>query len=267
MEEQVRLSSISLPVELRCSRRRARARSHPLDSISPALLSPHSRASGGVSRQVRRRSQVGLSARPAAFSRDLARLAHPKFFAAWLRPLFRTLALPQVWRTHGGHRTTYRSSNPTPFSTSVAHNSGMKRLAHNSKTLHGSPRSAPVRPAPDLILTFAPYPTVFHHRFSFPRSQQAPPPLPCRLQLQHLFLAPFNLHKDRVRRTSGFLLTAFSNARPILCSAPHRSVRARLRKSTSVTRNQSRENRRSPLAKVTSLCSLDLESRPCAVLV
>jgi hypothetical protein len=29
------------------------------------------------------------------------------------------------------------------------------------------------------------------------------------------------LHKDRVRRASGFLLTAFSNARPNLCSAPH----------------------------------------------
>jgi hypothetical protein len=27
-------------------------------------------------------------------------------------------------------------------------------------------------------------------------------------------LAPFNLHKSRVRRTSGFLLTAFSNATP-----------------------------------------------------
>jgi hypothetical protein len=32
--------------------------------------------------------------------------------------------------------------------------------------------------------------------------------------LQHLSLAPFNLHKTRVRRASGFLLTAFSNARP-----------------------------------------------------
>jgi hypothetical protein len=33
-------------------------------------------------------------------------------------------------------------------------------------------------------------------------------------QLQHLSLAPFNLHKFRVRRASGFLLTAFSNATP-----------------------------------------------------
>ena len=58
-------------------------------------------------------------------------------------------------------RTTYRCSNPTPFSTSVGHNCGMKRLAHNSKTLHGSPRSAPVRPAPDLIPTSRPV----SHRF------------------------------------------------------------------------------------------------------
>src|SRR6202162_5527894 len=67
-----------------------------------------------------------------------------------------SLALPQVWRTDGGHRTTYRSSNPTPFSTTVAHNCDMKPLLHNSKTLHGSPRSATVRPAPDLIPTSRP---------------------------------------------------------------------------------------------------------------
>jgi hypothetical protein len=35
-------------------------------------------------------------------------------------------------------------------------------------------------------------------------------------QLQHPSFAPFNLHKARVRRASGFLLTAFSNARPNL---------------------------------------------------
>ena len=33
-------------------------------------------------------------------------------------------------------------------------------------------------------------------------------------ELLHLSLAPFNLHKARVRRASGFLLTAFSNATP-----------------------------------------------------
>jgi len=33
-------------------------------------------------------------------------------------------------------------------------------------------------------------------------------------QRLHTSLAPFNLHKSRVRRASGFLLTAFSNATP-----------------------------------------------------
>jgi hypothetical protein len=33
-------------------------------------------------------------------------------------------------------------------------------------------------------------------------------------KLRHPSLAPFNLHKSRVRRASGFLLTAFSNATP-----------------------------------------------------
>ena len=33
-------------------------------------------------------------------------------------------------------------------------------------------------------------------------------------ELLHPSLAPFNLHKSRVRRASGFLLTAFSNATP-----------------------------------------------------
>src|SRR5205807_10272397 len=82
------------------------------------------------------------------------------------------LALSQVWWTDGGHRTTYRSSNPTPFSTTAAHNSDMKPLLHNSKTLHGSPRSAPVRPAPDLIPTSPP----LSHRF--PPSILLPTPSP-----------------------------------------------------------------------------------------
>src|SRR5215469_8923875 len=33
-------------------------------------------------------------------------------------------------------------------------------------------------------------------------------------ELQHPSLDPFNLHKSRVRRATGFLLTAFSNATP-----------------------------------------------------
>ena len=72
-----------------------------------------------------------------------------------------SLALPKLWRTDGGHRTTYRCSNPTPFSTTVAPYCRMKLLYHNSQTLHGSPRSAPVRPAPDRIPTSRPV----SHRF------------------------------------------------------------------------------------------------------
>jgi len=55
----------------------------------------------------------------------------------------------------------------------------------------------------------------FRHRFVF---AQCPDSFSTRLddshELLHLSLAPFNLHKSRVRRASGFLLTAFSNATP-----------------------------------------------------
>jgi hypothetical protein len=126
------------------------------------------------------------------------------------------LALPQVWRSDGGHRTTYGCSTPTPFSTTVGHYCGMKRLAHNSKPSHGSPRPVPVRPAPDPIPTSR-SPS---HRFRISILASTPSQAPFlrfrahSRQLQYLSLAPFNLHKARVRRASGFLLTAFSNARP-----------------------------------------------------
>jgi hypothetical protein len=55
-------------------------------------------------------------------------------------------------------------------------------------------------------------------------------------ELPHPSLAPFNLHKSRVRRASGFLLTAFSNATPhTFFSLEHSSWR-HVRKSTSVIR-------------------------------
>jgi putative transposase len=56
---------------------------------------------------------------------------------------------PKVRRTDGGHRTTHRCSNPTPFSTTVDHDCSMKRPAHNSKIPHGSPPAVPVRPTPE----------------------------------------------------------------------------------------------------------------------
>jgi len=118
-----------------------------------------------------------------------------------------SLALPQVWRTHGGHRTTYRCSNPTPFSTSVGHNCGMKLLAHNSKTLHGSPRSAPVRPAPDPIPTSRP----FSHRLR--PSTPAPTPSPTSFYASAPTPANFNtspsLHSICIRPASAARAASF----------------------------------------------------------
>src|ERR1700689_3493736 len=57
-------------------------------------------------------------------------------------------------------------------------------------------------------------------------------------QLQHLSLAPFNLHKARVRRACGFLLTTFSNAcRNPLCR-PTLLPQGAPPKSTRVTREK-----------------------------
>jgi hypothetical protein len=93
----------------------------------------------------------------------------------------------------------------------------MKRLAHNSKPPHGSPRPVPLRPALDPILTSRP----LSHRFPTSR-------------------APFNLNTARVHRPSDLPLKVFSNARPhpLFCST--HSPRARLRKSTSVIRPERR---------------------------
>jgi len=52
----------------------------------------------------------------------------------------------------------------------------------------------------------------------------------------HPSLAPFNLHKSRVRRPSGFLLTAFSDATPTPSFSLEHLPRRRVRKSTSVIR-------------------------------
>jgi hypothetical protein len=59
-------------------------------------------------------------------------------------------------------------------------------------------------------------------------------------QLHHLSLASFNLHKARVRRASGFLLTAFSNARPqssVLLHTAHQG-RASEKALASLARNR-----------------------------
>src|SRR5216684_3296705 len=59
----------SSPCPLCCPRRRTLARSHPLDSIPSSLLSSHPSTPTCVSRQIRGRSQVRLSARPASSCR------------------------------------------------------------------------------------------------------------------------------------------------------------------------------------------------------
>jgi hypothetical protein len=87
----------------------------------------------------------------------------------------------------------------------------MKSLIHNSKTLHGSPRSGYALAVGPIPISFPPFSTIDS---CFPMLTA---PLSrfrayCH-QLQHLSSAPFNLHIARVRRASGFLLTAFSNAR------------------------------------------------------
>jgi hypothetical protein len=63
----------------------------------------------------------------------------------------------------------------------------------------------------------------------------------CSRQLQHLSFAAFNLHKARVRRASGFLLTAFSNAPPPYCSTPLSSLRAPSEKALASSGTESSE--------------------------
>ena len=58
---------------------------------------------------------------------------------------------------------------------------GMKELAHNSKTLHGSPRSAPAALLPTRSLLRALFHTVFDRRLLLPHPHRPLSPLPCRL--------------------------------------------------------------------------------------
>lgn len=91
----------------------------------------------------------------------------------------------------------------------------MKLLYHNSQTLHGSPRSPrPSYSRPDRYFAPAFTPSSTIDSRSHPLADLFLRFRGDSRQLQHLSLTPFNLHKARVRRASGFLLTAFSNARP-----------------------------------------------------
>jgi hypothetical protein len=113
----------------------------------------------------------------------------------------------------------------------------MKLLAHNSQTLHGSPRSAPVRPAPDPIPTSRPLPTPASttdsrlHTLAGPSSTSVPTSVN--------FNTSPSLHSICIRPASA-APAAFSDG--FFERAPHPSVPlqahtgARLRKSTSVIR-------------------------------
>ena len=71
------------------SRRRPFARSHSLGALTKKLLSSQTGAAGSFPWQVPRGAQAGLPERLLDLLGNLALLAQPKIFAAWLRPLFR----------------------------------------------------------------------------------------------------------------------------------------------------------------------------------
>src|SRR5215469_15977077 len=115
----------------------------------------------------------------------------------------------------------------------------MKSLPHNNACPRGSARSA------DVCLRRCSISS------SCPRVGSLQPlsrPCPCAgssatgfhhaSKLLHFCLAPFNLHRARVRRLSGFLLTAVSNATPHAFLQPQALILRRVRKSTSVTRQR-----------------------------
>src|SRR6266567_8159343 len=133
----------------------------------------------------------------------------------------------------------WRSSNDLPQlnSNSVLHHCG-SLLRHETARpqLETSARFTALRPPPPYASpdpNFALSITPFSNRHS--RCHTLTGPLlrfrADSRQPQHLSLAPFNLHNNRVRRASGFLLTAFSNATLTPSFNLEHSSRRRLRKS------------------------------------
>src|SRR4029077_11673944 len=120
----------------------------------------------------------------------------------------------------------WRSSNDLPQlkSNSVLHQH-CSQLRHEtaSPQLENSARFTALRPPPprsDRIPTSRPVSHRFPPSILLPTlsttSTSASVPTPADFNTSASLHS--NLHKDRVRRASGFLLTAFSNARPNLCS-------------------------------------------------
>ena len=67
---------------------------------------------------------------------------------------------------------------------------------------------------PDIFFLSLPWLTALIHSSLLNCADSSSTGLDHSGQRLHTSLAPFNLHKSRVRRASGFLLTAFSNATP-----------------------------------------------------
>ena len=112
------------------------------------------------------------------------------------------------------------SSNDSPRhnSNSVLHHSGplLHELTRSHTALVTLQSVSPTCVSlPSRHLFSIPAQVHFRHRLV---SAQCAASFSTRLdgsrELLHLSLAPFNLHRSRVRRASGFLLTAFSNATP-----------------------------------------------------
>src|SRR5580704_14204381 len=129
----------------------------------------------------------------------------------------------------------WRSSNDLPLlKSNFALHHGCSQLRHETARpqLEISARLTALRPRPPCSRPDPYFPPFFTPSSTVDSSSHTLTDLLLRFradsrQLQHLFLAPFNLHKARVRRASGFLLTAFSNARPQTLAPPHTAHQGR----------------------------------------
>jgi hypothetical protein len=135
----------------------------------------------------------------------------------------------------------WSSSNDSPQrnSNSVLHHSWPQLhelTAHTSRSLRFRASRRCVSPLHPHIFFLSP-PTIPSAIGSCSHSSAIcqPSNLYDSRELLHPSLAPFNLHNSRVRRASGFLLTAFSNATPTPSFSLEHLSRRRVRKSTSVT--------------------------------
>ena len=137
-------------------------------------------------------------------------------------------------------RAIHSGTAPGPFSTAPGHGC-MKSLTHTPHCRLAAERLArSVSPLPPDIFFLSPPRLTSAIDSSLHRcADSSSTGLDDSRELLHPSLAPFNLHKSRVRRASGFLLTAFSNTTPTPSFSLQHSSRRRVRKSTNVTRELS----------------------------